>query len=99
MARQVLLIVRILDMALKEFWSKTSSWLRTHKPVTHSDYHPEVDDEGLINQTSVTQQPAESEQQTQTGQVVVKTARTDTKTESLEKLQDGFNKLIDQLQL
>lgn len=89
-------------MALKDFWSKTKSktgdWLRAHKPTGVKDYQPEVDDEGLISQDTEQTEAAEDEKAAPSDKVEVKTIQPAKKQESLEKLQDGFNKLIDQLQ-
>ena len=88
-------------MDLSGFWSrtrsKTSRWLRSHKLSRHRDYQPAIDDEGLISQDA---EPAESvveDKKAQRSQVIVKTAQPTDKTQSLEKLQAGFNKLIEQL--
>jgi methyl-accepting chemotaxis protein len=78
-------------MTLKDLWSKTSGWLRTHKLFAAEEYPPDVDDEGLIS-------PDAEEQVAQGNQVTVKTVQPGSKPESLEKLQAGFNKLIEQLQ-
>jgi len=86
-------------MALKDFWSRTksrtSNWLQAHKLSRPANYQPQVDDEGLISQdaeSSVDDGPAGS------NQVVVKTVQPIDKAQSLEKLQEGFNKLIGQLE-
>ena len=88
-------------MALKDFWSRTSNWLRAHKPSRAADYQPQIDDEGLISQDAESAEPAVEESQqagTESNQLVVKTVAPVDKTQSLEKLQEGFNKLIEQLQ-
>lgn len=85
-------------MTLKDLWSKTSGWLRAHKPSRAVDYQPEVDNEGLISQDPESAEAAIGEQSTESSQVVVKAVQPRDKTQSLEKLQEGFNKLIDQLQ-
>jgi len=81
-------------MTLKDFFEKTGNWLRAHKPAGRSGYQPEVDGEGLISEESET---AEEEQAEKSSQVVVKTVQPKSKSESLEKLQAGFDKLIEQL--
>lgn len=89
-------------MALKDFWSKTKSktgdWLRAHKPAGAKDYTLDVDDEGLIAQDVEQAETADGRQAAPSDKVEVKTIQPLKKQESLEKLQDGFNKLIDQLQ-
>ena len=91
-----------LKMTLKDFWSKTksktSSWVRAHKPSKLKDYQPQVDDEGLISQKVESSEPALDLQPVQSDKVVVKALQPKKKQESLEKLQDGFNKLVEQLQ-
>ena len=92
-------------MALSDFWSKTksktSSWLQAHKPSQAKDYPPEVDDEGLISEESELETPAPTAgqaTQAQDSPVVVKTVQPVKKQEPIERLQEGFNRLIDQLQ-
>lgn len=98
-------------MTLKEFWSKASSWLETRKPSGSADFHPEIDDEGLISQgvasarPAVAEKPAESspyfapdDGATQGRQVLVKMVPPMDKTQSLEKLQAGFDRLVEQLE-
>ena len=89
-------------MKLKDIWtktkSKTSSWIQAHKPSNHKDYQPEVDDEGLITQEADSPQSAVDEISAQSNKVVVKAVQPKSKAESLEKLQAGFDKLIDKLQ-
>jgi DNA repair exonuclease SbcCD ATPase subunit len=89
-------------MTLKEFLSKTksktTSWLRAHNPAPPPGYQPEVNDQGLINpEPESTQAPAE-EKREPSDKVVVKAVQPADKRESLEKLQEGFNKLITQLE-
>jgi len=88
-------------MDLKDIWSRTSSWLRAHKPGRAADYQPQIDDEGLISQDAESAEPAVDESRdagTQSSPIVVKTVQPMDKTQSLEKLQEGFNKLIRQLE-
>ena len=92
-------------MTVKDFWTKTKSrtntWLRGHKLTKIVPFRPQVDDEGLIGQEV---KPAESGGDvsrpvgTQSDKVLVKTVQPTEKQQSLEKLQDGFDKLIEQLQ-
>ena len=89
-------------MTLKELWtktkSKTSNWVQAHKPSTHKDYQPQVDDEGLITQDANPPEPAVDDKSTQGDKVVVKAVQPKSKAEPLEKLQAGFDKLIEKLQ-
>lgn len=85
-------------MAMKDIFSRTGGWLRTHNPLKGSDYEPEIDNEGLISEESAQAEPAEEKQPEQGDQVLVKTVQPAEKSASLEKLQEGFNKLIEQLQ-
>ena len=85
-------------MTVKDFLSrtksKTSSWLRAYRPFKAEDYQSRIDDEGLISQDA---EQAAGQQQDRSNQVVVKTVQPADKLQSLEKLQAGFNKLIEQL--
>jgi soluble cytochrome b562 len=89
-------------MTLKDIWlrarSKTSSWLRAHRPSTSADYQPQLDNEGLIEQDDESAKSLVEEEQTPNDQVEVKAIQPASKTESLEKLQEGFNRLIEQLE-
>jgi chromosome segregation ATPase len=83
-------------MTIREIWTKTSDWLKAHKisPVTNSQ--PEVDDQGLIAQDA--ESPESAVQQQEAGdKIVVKPAQRADKRESLEKLQAGFDALIEKL--
>ena len=84
-------------MAIKELWSKTRGWLRSGKLSKQGNYEPLVNEQGLISQDSDSSQ-AEEETPTENQAVVVKPANPDEKGQSLEKLQAGFDKLIEQLQ-
>ncbi len=85
-------------MALKDLWAGTSSWLRSHKLSSDMDSQPDINDEGLISQDADSTEPGVDGQPAQSNKVVVKTVPAKTKAESLEKLQEGFHKLIEQLQ-
>jgi DNA repair exonuclease SbcCD ATPase subunit len=84
-------------MTLKDLWARTSNWLRSHKLSRVENSQPDIDDEGLISQDAESAEPAVDEQPAQSSQVVVKTVQPKTKPEPLETLQEGFNKLIEQL--
>jgi len=85
-------------MTLKEIWSKTSNWLRTDKLSRLRDYQPQIDDEGLISPNPESAEASVDDKAAQSNQVVVKTVQPKDKSESLEKLQAGFDKLVEQLQ-
>lgn len=86
-------------MVIKDIWSRTSSWVRAHKPSKLRGYQPQVDDDGLLSRDSeVVETTFEEEQKdAQSKQVVVKMVQPADKAQSLEKLQAGFDKLIEQL--
>ncbi len=88
-------------MAMKDFWSNTGNWLRSHKPVGSAKFKPEIDDEGLISQEEETTEEAEEKverAEPENDKVLVKAVPPPEKQETLDKLQDGFNELIGQLQ-
>ncbi len=96
-------------MTLKDIWAGTSSWLRSHKIYRRADPHPEIDEEGLISQDDDSIEQADTANQPggpESNNVVVKavppvdrqSAMGRPAAESLEKLQEGFDKLVNQLQ-
>lgn len=85
-------------MGLKDFRAKTIDWLRAHKPSSSADYQPQIDDEGLITADTQSAESVVDEDNVKSNQVVVKAVQPKNKPESLEKLQAGFDKLIDKLQ-
>ena len=88
-------------MKLKDLWSKTSNWLERQRLVKQQDYQPQVDDDGLISEDADSAESVEGQAGTDKGQsdkVLVKTVQPRGKTESLEKLQEGFDSLIEQLE-
>jgi small-conductance mechanosensitive channel len=85
-------------MTLKDFWSKASSWLAAHKPSKPADYRPEIDDEGLISQNAESTETVAEDKTSEGNQVLVKTVQPMDKTQTLEKLQAGFDKLVEQLE-
>lgn len=87
-------------MGLKELWSKTSSWLKAHRPSIGMNQQAELNNEGLISQEPQPTEGGVEEAQplgAESSQVVVKTVPPKDKRESLEKLQAGFDKLVEQL--
>jgi small-conductance mechanosensitive channel len=85
-------------MTLKDFWSKASSWLEAHKPSKPADYQPEIDNEGLISEGIESTEAAAEDKTSEGNQVLVKTVQPMDKTQTLEKLQAGFDKLVEQLE-
>ena len=86
-------------MILKSFWVGTSNWLRTHTPFDVIDHHPGIDDDGLLcgqpgDYIDYMQNSADSQPE----QALVQAVNPPDKREPLEKLQDGFNQLIEQLE-
>ena len=80
-------------MALKDIWAKTDNWLRSHKIRKIVDYRPKIDEEGLINKEEDLAEEGPQEG-AENSRVLVKPVD---KAQSLEKLQAGFDKLIEQL--
>jgi uncharacterized phage infection (PIP) family protein YhgE len=89
-------------MDLRELLSRLVNWLRNRLPASHSDYEPpQLDDDGLIME----QTPSGSAGRTPTSsttleagdQTSLKTVAVRGRTESLEKLQVGFDRLIGEL--
>lgn len=93
--------VGMLKMTLKDWWAGTNNWLRSHGLSRDAGIDAEVDDEGYISQEpksgEVEQEQAEHTPDEGDTSVVVRPGGPD-RTQSLEKMQDGFNNLIDQLQ-
>jgi len=87
-------------MSFKDVWTKTGGWLRDHKLAPAGDYQPEVNQEGLLTPHPEPGEtvPDQPQADTQKDKIVVKALAPAKKQESLEKLQEGFNRLIDQLQ-
>ncbi len=88
-------------MTIKEIWSGTSKWLRSHSPSRSANYKPDVDDEGLISQEAESTETAVDDVERasqQSDKLIVKAVPQMDKHESLEKLHQGFNKLVEQLQ-
>lgn len=86
-----------LKMTLKDLLNGTSKWLRSHSFSRDADGQPEIDDEGLISQGSDSAESDTRQEPCEGDNAMVKTVKPMEKNESLEKLQEGFNQLIDQL--
>lgn len=88
-------------MTMKDLWDKTSKWLAPNRASRITRFRPQVDDEGLISPEGEQAKPKESPSasaDTESDKVLVKPVQTTEKQQSLEKLQEGFNNLIKQLQ-
>ncbi len=84
---------------MKEFFLKIKNWLQKNSLLTPAGYPPRINDEGLISPGIVEPVGSSAEEQAvQNSQVMVKPVQGGGKPESLEKLQVGFDKLIDNLQ-
>jgi len=93
--------VGMLKMTLKDWWAGTSSWLRSHGLSSDAGVDAEVDDEGYISQEPEEAQEEAEQVEGAGGQgdnsVVVRTDGPD-RTQSIEKMQEGLNQLVGQLQ-
>ena len=88
-------------MAGQNFWAWVGNWVTGEKLSGGTNYRPQINDEGLINQNGESTGSAGNESRpagTQSDKIVVKTVQPIEKHQSLEKLQAGFDKLIEQLQ-
>jgi chromosome segregation ATPase len=95
-------------MALKNIWTQTNNWLRNHKLIRPLHAQPELDENGLIRQNDDTSAGENVVQagQSQNNEVIVTTipqndkqlGLTRVQPETIEKLQAGFDKLIERLQ-
>lgn len=87
-------------MTLREILSGTSSWLRAHRYEQGGSCEPDLDDDGLL---TAGLDPEDDFNDTQSAAVesepiVVKTVTSMDRREPMERLQEGFNQLVDQLQ-
>ncbi len=87
-------------MTLREIWTGTSNWLRSRRYAPAGQCEPVLDNDGLL---AVALEPQEDFADTSSarrphGPVVVSPVTTLDRRESAEKLQEGFNRLIDQLE-
>jgi len=88
-------------MTLKELLGQTNRWLRVHNPFAPL-HQPEIGEDGLIAPEEDDSAEPEKPQAPQAdagggSEVVVRAIPQFDRTESLEKLQEGFDKLIGQL--
>jgi ABC-type transporter Mla subunit MlaD len=86
-------------MTLREIWTGTSNWLRSRRYEHAGSCEPVLDSEGLLAVSLEPQEDFERIGSTRTphAPVAVNPVTLDRR-EPVEKLQEGFNRLIDQLQ-
>lgn len=87
-------------MALKEFWSQTGRWVRAHNPLAPVAHRPQIGDDGLISHDEDCPEHGANGSEranNRSHQVVVRAAPQPDRHQSIEKLQDGFDKLVEQL--
>ena len=89
-----------LKTTIKDLWAQTNKWLRSHKLTGSGNSRPDIDDEGLISQD--TESPRQTDAQDvppaqQSDSLVVQAVPQIDRNESIEKLQQGFSKLAEQL--
>ena len=87
-------------MTLKNIWTETGKWLRSHKLYRPLHSHPQLDEDGLISEDVEAIEQSENEQnsgEAQSSEVLVKAVQPAERNESLEKLQNGLTELVDQL--
>ena len=87
-------------MTLREILSGTTNWLRSRRYEHAGHCEPVLDNDGLL---AVSLEPQDDFEDTRSahsphGPVVVNSVTTLDRRESVEKLQEGFNRLIDQLE-
>ena len=92
------LAIMNLKKTMKDSWTAVKGWLRARKLFKAPDPHLDINDEGLISQEAGSAAPVIDGGAVQTDEVAVKAIKPADKQQSLETLQDGFNKLIEQLQ-
>ena len=87
-------------MTLKEILTGTSSWLRSHRFETLGRCEPVLNDEGLISgRFEIDEDYPDTRSAGASGEPVrVNTVTSLERRDSAEKLQEGFNQLVDQLQ-
>ncbi|HEC03569.1 MAG TPA: hypothetical protein ENI81_08535 [Phycisphaerales bacterium] len=87
-------------MALKELWSNTGRWLRKNNPLVPVAHQPQIGDDGLISQSDDPPEPAAEESpraEIRNNEVTVRAIPQIERQEQLEKLQEGFDQLVEQL--
>jgi hypothetical protein len=87
-----------MKMIIKDIWMRTSTWLRNYNLAKVPYDRPQTDDQGLMTEDIDSAELPVDGQSPRTNSVVVKTIQPKSKSESLEKLQAGFDRLVDKLQ-
>lgn len=82
-------------MTIRQLLVGTSQWLRLHRFVEVIGPRQDVDNEGLLNHDA--ESLDDNGERESNGNYVVKPVQLTDKRESLEKLQEGFDILVDQL--
>lgn len=82
-------------MTLKQLWVGTSNWLRIGRIADMFERQPDVDDEGLLSHDADPNYPDDNEPN---GKYLVKTVHHTDKRDAMEKLQDGFDSLLEKLE-
>ena len=99
-------------MTLKEYWAQAVKWLRSQKLFANAAGQPELNDDGLLRvnhghdaadppvlvDRTVTREPQADDASSAGASAMVRAVPPADKAESLEKLQQGFERLIEQLQ-
>lgn len=86
-------------MSIRDLAAKVSGWLQGRKSSASSGYQPQVDQQGLIcDENDSPAAEARPQQHPGPEKMVVKTVAKAKKQEPIEKLQEGFDNLINQLQ-
>ena len=81
-------------MTLKQIWTGTSNWLRINRLASMFESEPDVDEEGLLQDA----EPGDPQNDDQgEGKYMVKTVPHTERRDAMEKLQEGFNDLLKQL--
>jgi chromosome segregation ATPase len=89
-----------LKMTIKDLWTQTGRWVKNQKIFSPGNSQPEIDDEGLISQdteSDQTEQDKAEKAEQQNDNLLVEAVPQIDKQESLEKLQQGFGRIADQL--
>jgi hypothetical protein len=84
-------------MGLKDLWEGAGNWLRSHGVVRAVDIEPEVDDQGLISLSGPGDAGGSEAGGDPDEKAIVKAVEPGEQRQAIEKLQEGFDKLIDQL--
>lgn len=87
-------------MALKELWSNTGRWLRKNNPLAPVAHRPRIGDDGLISRDDEDgeQEAGDSPRaEIRNNEVTVRSVPQIERQEQLEKLQKGFEQLVEQL--